>query len=73
MLCESDLVQSFSCLYFLALRLNTKIYSVNIHIQSTSAKMRTRVTPNTATFYVVMHFNSTLIIYFKNAFATEEK
>ena len=35
--------------------------------------MRTRVTPNTATFYVAMYFNNTLIIYFNNAFATEEK
>ena len=35
--------------------------------------MRTRVTPNTATFYVAIYFNKTLIIYFNNAFATEEK
>ena len=39
--------------HFLAFGLNTERYSVSLRIQSECRKMRTRITPNTDTFYVV--------------------
>ena len=48
---------SFSGLYFPAVRLNTglntKIYSVNLRIQSECGKIGTRESPNMDTFYTV--------------------
>ena len=35
------------------LLMNTERYSVSLRIQSECGKMRTRITPNTDTFYVV--------------------
>ena len=39
--------------HFLAYGLNTEIYGVSLRIQSECGKMRTRITPNTDTFYAV--------------------
>ena len=50
---ESVCIRSFSGPHFLALGLNTDIYSVSLRIQSKFGKMKTRKTPNTDTFYAV--------------------
>ena len=39
--------------YFPALVLNTERYGISLRIQSGWGKMRTRITPNTVTFYAV--------------------
>ena len=39
---KSVQIRSFFCPYFPAFRLNTEIYSVNLHIQSECRKIRTR-------------------------------
>ena len=54
---KSVRVRSFSGPHFLALKLNTEIYSVCLRIQSEFGKMRTRNTPNTGIFYAVMTKN----------------
>ena len=46
-------IRSYSGPYFLAFGLNTERYSVSLCIQSKCDKIRTRITPNTDTFYVV--------------------
>ena len=46
-------IRSYSGLHFPAFRLNTEIYSVPLRIQSEFGKTRTRITPNTDTFYAV--------------------
>ena len=46
-------IRSYSGPYFPAFRLNTERYSVSLHIQSKCGKIRTRITPNTDTFYAV--------------------
>ena len=48
---KSVCIRSYSCLYFPAFGLNTERYFVCICIQSEFGKMRTRITPNTNTFY----------------------
>ena len=40
-------------LHFLAFGLNTERYKVSLRIQSECGKIRTRITPNTDTFYAV--------------------
>ena len=50
---KSFLVRSFSAPYFLAFKLNTEIYCVNLRIQSESKKIRTRKTPNKDAIYPV--------------------
>ena len=47
-------IQSYSCPHFPAFRLNTERYGVSLRIQSKCGKIRTRITPNTDTFYAVM-------------------
>ena len=50
---NSVCIRSFSGLYFSAFGLNMEIYGVNLCIQSKCRKRRTRITPNTDTFYAV--------------------
>ena len=50
---KSDRIRSYSCPYFLALGLNTERYSASLRIQIECAKIWTRITPNTDSFYVV--------------------
>ena len=47
-------IRSYSGPHFPAFRLNTERYSVSLRIQSECGKMRTRITPNTDTFYTVL-------------------
>ena len=46
-------IRSYSGPYFPAFRLNTEKYSVSLCIQFAFEKIRTRITPNTETFYTV--------------------
>ena len=46
-------IHSYSGPYFLAYGLNTERYSLSLHIQSECGKIRTRIAPNTDTFYAV--------------------
>ena len=46
-------IRSCSGPHFPEFGLNTERYGVSFHIQSKCRKMRTRITPNTDTFYVV--------------------
>ena len=46
-------IRTFCAPYFPVFRLNTKRYSVSLRIQSECGKIRTRKTPNTATFDAV--------------------
>ena len=46
-------IQSYSGPYFPAFGLNTEKYSISLRIQSECGKIRTRITPNTGTFYAV--------------------
>ena len=56
---ENKLFEKCPCLelfwsHFPAFGLNTKRYFVSLRIQSKCGKMRTRITPNTHTFYAVV-------------------
>ena len=51
---ESVRIRSYSGPYFPAFGLNTERYSVSLRIQSECEKMRTRITPNTDTFYAAI-------------------
>ena len=46
-------IRSYSAPYFLAFELNTKRYGVFLRIQFECEKIRTRITPNTETFFAV--------------------
>ena len=46
-------IRSFSGPWFPVFELKSKIYSVNLRIQSECGKIRTRKTPNKDTFYAV--------------------
>ena len=50
---KSVRIRSHSGPHFPAFELNTERYSVSLHIQSECRKIRTRITPNTDTFYAV--------------------
>ena len=56
-ICNSLILISYSGPYFPAFGLNTESYSVSLRIQSECGKMRTRITPNTDTFYAVLLTN----------------
>ena len=47
-------IWSYSGPYFITFGLNTERYSISLYIQSESNKIRTRITPNTDTFYAVL-------------------
>ena len=59
---ESVRIQSFSGPHFPAFGLSTKIYGVNLLIQSECGKLRTRKTLNTDTFYTVISFTAVYTI-----------
>ena len=50
---KSVRIRSFSGPYFPTFGLNTERYSESLRFQSECGKIRTRKTPNTATFYAV--------------------
>ena len=50
---KSVRIQSYSGPHFPSIGLNTERYSVSLGIQSECGKVRTRITPNADTFYVV--------------------
>ena len=50
---KSVRIRSYSGPHFPVFGLNTERYSVSLRIQSECGKMRTRITPNTDTFYAV--------------------
>ena len=51
---KSVRIRSFSSPYFPAFGMNTKRYSVSLHIQSKYVKIQTSKTPNTDTFHAVI-------------------
>ena len=51
---KSVRIRSYSDPYFPVFGLNTERYSVSLRIQSEWEKTRTRITPNTDTFYAVI-------------------
>ena len=51
---KSVRIRSYSGPHFPAFGLNTERYSVSLRIQSECRKTRTRITPNTDTFYAVL-------------------
>ena len=53
---KSVRIRSYSGPYFPAFGLDMKRHSVSLRIQSECGKIRTRITPNTNTFYAVLHF-----------------
>ena len=55
---KSVRIRSYSGTYFPAFWLNTERYKVSLHIQYECGKIRTRITPNTVTFYAVRGSNS---------------
>ena len=50
---ESVRIRSYSGPHFPVFALNRERYSVSLRIQSKCGKIRTRITPNTDTFYAV--------------------
>ena len=48
--------RSYSAPYFPAFKLNTERYEVSLRIQFECGKIRTRSTPNTDTFHVVLTY-----------------
>ena len=50
---KSVIIWSYSFLYYPAFGLNTERYFMSLRIQSKCGKIRTRITPNAATFYAV--------------------
>ena len=53
---KSVCIRSYSGLYFPAFGLNTERYFVSFRIKFKFGKIRTRITPNTDTFYAVDMF-----------------
>ena len=53
---KSVRIRSYSGPYFPAFGLNTERHGVFLSIQSECGKIRTRITPNTVTFNLVMFF-----------------
>ena len=50
---KSVRIRSYASLYFSAFGLNTEIYFAALRIQFECGEIRTRITPNTDTFYAV--------------------
>ena len=55
---KSDRIRSYFGPHFPAFGLNTERYGVCLRIQSECGKMRSRITPNTDTFYAVTEIES---------------
>ena len=64
---KSVRIRSYSGLRFPAFGLDTERYSVSPGVQSECGKMRTRITPNTDTFYA-SHFYEETIAYKQYSF-----
>ena len=64
----SDLFCSAFFSHFPSFGLNTERYRVSVRIRENARKMRTRITPNTDTFYAVWfsNFNSESIVNLSN-------
>ena len=58
---KSVRIWSYSGPHFPAFGLNTEWYSLSLCIQSECWKMRTRITPNTDTFYAVLRVTLTIM------------
>ena len=54
---KSVRIRSYSGPHFPAFGLNTERYSLSLRIQSECEKMRTKITPNTHTFYAVLLYH----------------
>ena len=54
---KSIRIRNYSGPHFPAFGLNTERYGVSLRIQSECGNMRTRITPNTDTFYAVIFKN----------------
>ena len=54
---KSVRIRSYSGPYFPTFGLNTERYGVSLRIQSEWGKIRTRITPNTDTFYAVVELH----------------
>ena len=59
---KSVRIRSYSVQHFPALGLNTKRYSVSLRTQSKCDNIRTRITSNTDTFYVVIISNEKISV-----------
>ena len=59
---QSVRIWSCSGPYFPVFGVNTERYSVSLLVQSQCGEMRTRITPNTDTFYAVLRANKNKII-----------
>ena len=59
---KSVCILSYSGSYFPAFGLNTERYSVFLRIQSDCGKIRTRITPNTDTFYSVLVVTTSVLL-----------
>ena len=59
---QSVRIWSCSGPYFPVFGVNTERYSVSLLVQSECGEMRTRITPNTDTFYAVLRANKNKII-----------
>ena len=59
---KSIRIRSNSDPYFPAFRLNTKRHGVSIRIQSKRGKIRTRIIPNTETFYAVSDLTENMLL-----------
>ena len=55
---KSVRIRSYSGQYIPVFGLNTERYSVSLRVQSEHGKIRTRITPNTNTFHVVLFFSA---------------
>ena len=62
---KSVRIRRYSGPYFLAFGMNAERYSVSLRIRSKCRKIRTRITPNTDTFYAV-HLNESNCPEFHN-------
>ena len=60
---KSVRIRSFSSPHFPPFGLDTERYGVSLHIQSQCGKVRTRKTPNTATFHAGKHPGSSKICW----------
>ena len=56
-------IRSYSGPHFPAFGLNTERYGVSLRIQAKWRKIRSAITPNTDTFYVVIICTESLLVY----------
>ena len=61
---KSVRIRSYSGPYFPTFGLNTEGYSLSLRIQSEHGKIRTRITPNTDTFYALKVLTKSLKTFF---------